>query len=268
MITKTEIISFIFRPTPPYNNPAGKPDSGTPPSIASRGCRDAGIANGLKNADKKEKGFFGIFEYGHMDKTKGAIMRKNIVITVLFIVVIVQAVLWRQTTQRLNSMANVTEWPEPLRGQTIVVDGMIYPDPVIRYAPDAVFPKISERIANDFMPDFVVYTNDQLKYTSELIAQAHWYHRHLKIALNLLEAERGLSQLPDQCAITPYEQPEYQPFTIDPDQIRDERCFSLLLNRAASTNYDILVGLGAIEDDIDNFYQRLLRLQPMLEQEN
>ncbi|HDS85619.1 MAG TPA: hypothetical protein ENN97_10555 [Phycisphaerales bacterium] len=131
-------------------------------------------------------------------------MKNNIVIIVLSIVVIVQAVLWRQTTQRLNSMANVTEWPEPLSEKTIVVDGMTYPDPVIRYAPDAVFPKISARIAKDFMPDFVVYTNDQLKYTSELIAQAHWYHRHLKIALNLLEAERGLSQLPVQCAITPY----------------------------------------------------------------
>ncbi len=177
-------------------------------------------------------------------------MRKNIVITVLVIAAVVQSVLLYRATQ-LSKQNTIT-----------------------RNAADSLA--------------FAAET--QYRRCHELSQQTAWLRRHLEKTISVLENKYNLEPMPVQLPgqnfelredlkihrpprpaepfAVPYQSLDYSVLIKDPNTLRTniglQRLAALMNLSSASAS----MANNSMETRIDNFYQQLQRLEPMLEQEN
>ncbi len=125
----------------------------------------------------------------------------------------------------------------------------------------------------------------QSRLCSDLASQVLWLRRHLEKTLNVLESERDLEPIPVQTPyslkgeekypseyvrdpdffVMPYQKPEYRPFTTDPNEFGTEIGFGRAMGKINLNSLSALFSTAETEFLIDNFYQRLQRLEPLIE---
>ena len=124
--------------------------------------------------------------------------------------------------------------------------------------------------------------------SAELPSQIWWLRRHLEKTISMLEAEHNLEPKPvknpwgnlelreelkrhrpprpPQPFVMAYEKPEYRPLCADPNELGTEIGLKRLEAIINLSSASVILASSDMETLIDNFYQRLQRLEPEIEE--
>ncbi len=169
-------------------------------------------------------------------------MEKNSVIAVLFIVITTQSILLYRTAQ--------------LPKQTTVT-------------PEVITDEAASALA------IAAETQDQI--CCNIPVQMAWLRKHLEKIIIALEKKYHLEPLPTRPPVyqedirpfvTPYEPPDCHSLGLDTDVLKTSVGLHELAAKMDLRSTSIELINNSMEYRIDNYYQRLKRLEPMLEQEN
>ena len=133
-----------------------------------------------------------------------------------------------------------------------------------------------------FVTGMTTAVEKQSQVCSDLASQVLWLRRHLEKTLNVLETERDLDPIPVQTPyslkretypseyvrepdsfVTPYQKPEHRPLDADLSEHGLLRLEALIGLNVQS----VLLATAETEFLIDNFYQRLQRLESKIERD-
>lgn len=124
--------------------------------------------------------------------------------------------------------------------------------------------------------------------STDLPSEIVWLRRHLEKTISILEAEHNLEPMPvknpwgnfelreelkvnrppqpPQPFVIAYEKPKYHPFCADPNELGTEKGLYRLEAMINLGSASVMFASTDMETLIDNFYQRLQRLEPKIEE--